>query len=270
LVILAYTSLYAINPEIYTRPLASELIGNQDYQNAIIILGRSIDAYPQSSEHATWLAQIGSTYHTLGLWSEAKSAYQQAVLENPEDWYSWRYLGWIYFDHFNDAEQAISCFEKVINIVPDQNTGYDDIGSILRKKGDLTRALDWYKKNSIEKPDNLSLRMTYADLLRQNNELDRAIEIYQGVISQFPEDDNAYYEIAWTYWISDQPTLAIQSVEEALKISPSKLHFLLRAGNFYESIGLVDDALRYYNRILEIDADNVDAQQGVSRLSGSN
>jgi len=267
LVILAYQSLHSIDPKVYTRPLASELIGNQDYQGVITILKKSIEEHPQSSEHSTWLRQLGSSYAALQQWSEAKSAYEQAVIENPEDWISWRNLGWIYYDHEKYAEKALSCFEKVILIVPDRDVGYDDIKSIFQMEGDLTKALAWYEDALIRNPESLKLKLAYADFLRQNDEPDRAIGIYLEIISQFPNHDNSYFEIARLYLENNQPSLAIQNIEKALEIAPKNVQFLLRAGYIYEQNGLMEKALGVYKAAMEIEPNNIHAQQGVIRLS---
>lgn len=267
LVIHAFQSLQSINAEVYTRPLASELIGNQDYQNAIILLEKTIAEYPQSDDYATWFAQLGSAYLALERWPEAKMAYEQAVQENPEGWIAWRNLGWIHYDFEKNAEKAIACFEKVIVIVPDRKVGYDDIKSIFQMEGDLTKALDWYENALIDNPDNIELRMAYADFLRQNDEPERAISIYLEIISQFPDYENSYFEISRVYLENNQQTLAIQNIKNALKLAPNNVQFLLRAGTIYEQSGLTKEALEAYKAALEIEPNNIHAQNGVDHLS---
>lgn len=58
----ANTILYGLRPEEYTTWYASSLILNNEIDQAILVLEKSITAYPNSDQKATWLRILGNLH----------------------------------------------------------------------------------------------------------------------------------------------------------------------------------------------------------------
>jgi arylsulfatase A-like enzyme/Tfp pilus assembly protein PilF len=125
-----------------------------------------------------------------------------------------------------------------------------------------------------------------TDALRAGR-ADEATEVYKTVIAKRPDTEDAYRKLALVYWRSQRPRLAIETLESALKNGvtqsevriklaqylaesgqPGKAIDLLATtagndpdavmglGNAYMLAGRNADAIRTFNRLLQIDRNN--------------
>jgi tetratricopeptide (TPR) repeat protein len=70
---------------------------------------------------------------------EALEALQAAVILAPEEARAWRYLSATYFE-LGDYEQAIASARRVVRLTPDDPVALCNLGTVLRKAGELGQA----------------------------------------------------------------------------------------------------------------------------------
>jgi len=114
---------------------------------------------------------------------------------------------------------------------------------------------------------NLVGKLNNANVLRDSNYLHEAIEEYKEVAEEFPEDGRSFYELAWAYWLDNQPEQAINSIVKAMEINPEEINFVLRSGFIFEDSGLLKKALQAYQKALTINPDHPEGLKAVKRLS---
>ena len=145
--------------------------------------------------------------------------------------------------------------------------------------------------------------MQQAAQARRAGRMDEAIGIYQGILAKRPDTEDAYRHLALTYWLANQPQLAITTLETALKNGVTQREVriklgqymteagqarraidllatfanddadaLIALGNAYVAAGRPADAIRTFTRLLAIDPANALAYQniGIAELGAKN
>jgi len=121
------------------------------------------------------------------------------------------------------------------------------------------------------KPDNRWWMLVRANNLRNYGDLEIALSLYEGILSEHTTWPNIYYEISWVYFLDQKYDKAIFYIEEAIRhLSTDKHIFYLRAGRIYEEVNEIDLALEAYKKTLSIFPNNPAALNAINRLSPIN
>ena len=88
-----------------------------------------------------------------------------------------------------DADGAIECWQKTVDLNPDHFDGWYNLGNAYHiGKGDIEKAVECWNKALELKPDNIDVLYNMGNAYRENREFDRAIEIYRKVVELDPKD----------------------------------------------------------------------------------
>jgi len=108
-----------------------------------------------------------------------------------------------------------------------------DLGNLYFADGQMDNALKHYEKSSQLTPDNPVYLKSYADLVySEKNDIDTALACYEKILALCPEDVQA----------------------------------LMMAGHLCVSLKRFDGALAYYERVLDVEPYNREAQQFIDRV----
>ncbi len=134
-------------------------------------------------------------------------------------------------DERHDA--ALAALEALVAECDDFAQAYFDLGNLHYTAGRMDAALSHYEKTVALAPDNPLYLKNLADLLySERKDTDQALRLYDKILSLRPED----------------------------------IQTLMVTGHLCVSLKRFDDALGYYNRVLDIEPWNGEAQQFVDRL----
>ena len=130
-------------------------------------------------------------------------------------------------------EEALAALEVLVKEDGDFAPAHFDLGNLHYTSGRMDLALAHYEKTVALAPDNPLYLKNLADLLySERKDTDRALALYDKILSIRPED----------------------------------IQTLMVTGHLCVSLKRFDDALGYYNRVLDIEPWNDEAQQFVDRL----
>ncbi len=273
--LLAAQSRYSLDRETSTSMLATIYIDRNEISSAAQLLDNSVNEFPQSSSSHTWirmkselLLMQADSFATQGLISEAESAYQASVSVFPNNWVAWRRFGWFSYNTLKDIQSAITCFKGEIDANAENGEGQFDLAQLYASERNIDSAIYWYEQAISIKPDRQDYLLTYANFLRNSQELSKAVEVYDHLLLTFPDYADAFYEAAIAYSQAQLPEKAIQSIKRAIELmNPPQLKYYLLAGTLYESNGDKNEALRAYENALTIDPNSSEALQAKARLS---
>ncbi len=223
--------------------------------------------FPKSAERLVWWRDLGDNLITRENWDQAVQIYQQAISEFPSISSFYTNLGKAYYENGDGIEKALAEFNKAILLNDNNSQIYYEGGRILSREKRFDEADVWFLKALAQSPNVWWFNLGRANNARSARKLTLAIEIYQETIQLYPELANAYYNLAITYQLGDQPLKAIESIEQAIELMdiPNEIYYL-RAGEIYLESGDTNNALASYKQVLVINPDNETAKRAVQQL----
>ena len=120
-------------------------------------------------------------------------------------------------------KEAIGALKVFLGLYPDYALGHNDLGVLYYNEGNKENALKHYEQAAQLEPNNLTFQKNLADIYYFELErIEEALKIYNAILDENPED----------------------------------LEVLLVMGHICVKLDKIDDAIDFYNRILEIDSGN--------------
>lgn len=147
-------------------------------------------------------------------------------------------------------EEALATMAEVLKINPknvDALTVSAGVLDTLRRK-DEARA--YYEKAIGVEPENQYLRMSYAANLASSGLLDRAIEVYESLVRDYPDVQALRQYLGIAYGIAGRYAESIKSLKEAVYLKPTPTAYYNLALACSRS-GDVGEAIRYLKLYLD-------------------
>ncbi|MFB0565567.1 MAG: sulfatase-like hydrolase/transferase [Candidatus Aminicenantaceae bacterium] len=174
------------------------------FEEAIHILKQGIEKIPRSE---ILLSRLGHTYLVLGRLEKALESMQAVLKTNSRYFDALLASAWI-LGIMGRKEEALGYFEKAIEI----------------------------------EPENKFLRMNYALNLATSGRTHQALEAYNSLKTDYPDDYRIYQNLGITYGNLGELDKSIQNLKKAIEIHPTPLSFynlavaLRKKGNLEEAI----------------------------------
>ncbi len=115
--------------------------------------------------------------------------------------------------------------------------------------------------------DNRDLLLKYGYTLMNLNRLDEAKEVYEKIVSLYPDEDLAYSSLANILHKLGDNKKAIEYHKKAIELDKTYApHYFNYANTLYD-IGNLKEALENYKRAYELDSSIKDAKEMIEKLS---
>jgi len=150
----AAQGLYHINPEKFTPNLSHAYTALNQNDQALAILQQSIQAYPSSENQALWYRYLGDIYTSTRQLELAESAYRISLELDPLNSKAWRNLGVFYRGQLKDLDQALICFQKMIEIDPKDTYAHILVAQTYESLGQKSNAIQAYQQVLNLDPNN--------------------------------------------------------------------------------------------------------------------
>ncbi|MFY9152218.1 MAG: tetratricopeptide repeat protein [Prolixibacteraceae bacterium] len=200
----------------FIEGLKQKMIGNQ--QNAISLFSKCLQINPNSSAAMFELAKIHSGN---GDQTSSSLLLEKAIQTDPENkWY------------------------KVM------------LAQIYQQGKQYKKAADLYQKLSVLEPENLEYLYLKAALLAQDEKFDLAIEAYNQLEKKVGINDQISVEKQEIFQAAGKKKEAQAELQKLIDSNPKEPRYYGLMADFYLSEKDDVNALKYYNKILEIDPDN--------------
>ncbi|MFF2484322.1 tetratricopeptide repeat protein [Paenibacillus sp. NPDC058071] len=127
------------------------------------------------------------------------------------------------------------------------------------KDNDLQTAEDMLNKACEVFPSDPDLLRLQGEFYFRTDDLSRALNAFDHCIRIAPDDKDSYFYRARIYYKQDRLVDAIQDLAYLLPQMPKSLDVLSLLGKCYIQSGQLNHARETYNRILEIDSNDIEA-----------
>ena len=249
--------------------------GNQE--GAIDIFRRIIDSIDPT--HTDVLLQLGELYHATGEEATAIEHYKKAIetdasLEN----YFMDQLA-PYQAGLMGRNEAKSILEQFLAVLPDDPRATFRYAQIEADEGNLSTAIQYYERTlALIGSDETNLDSEFApehlldayrflgDAYYQQGNHEKAKTSYKHTIELDPGLDRYFFNQGKSGFNAEQFDLAIEAFSKFLLIYPDDNEAIYLLGRSHEALGDTKNALRFYARTLELDANHTDVLMRSAQL----
>jgi DNA-binding winged helix-turn-helix (wHTH) protein/tetratricopeptide (TPR) repeat protein len=161
-----------------------------------------------------------------GDFADAATQYKEAVASDPDFAMAHASLGGAYYSFiFNQPEDGQKEYEKALSLSSRTTDREREMieARYAGERGHFSDADLLYRNYLNEYPDDVSIRFSYANLLRGAKRESDAIEQYNEVLRTAPDFAHAYLGLATTYKTLNDIPKALQAYSKAFEIDPEWL-----------------------------------------------
>lgn len=262
-----YKTLISENPDVvdYRIALGNLYVkaGNDDQALSVF---RTVEK--SNPENLTVLMAMAGIYRRKKMFDDSVAVLEQALLisnNSPEDYATISYnLGFTYRQMGNN-EEAIHCFENVIEQNPKDVLAYNHLGAIHALQGDQNKAIEAYRRGLQFDPNHPILHFNLARSYAEIGETQKALSHYEAALRARPGWLDAIEEYANLLLKNNKVNEAEETVQNALKLNPDDVKMHTSMGNVYNRKSVYDNAEVEFKKALSGDDEYKPALTGLAR-----
>ena len=209
--------------------VASLLIRQEDFPQAIDVLKDAIKANPNDAEPYHQLAFIYAKY--LKKTDQAVDYANRAIALNPRDIEAYQRLCEIELAA-GQEQKALDALDRAATVRSDDASFWTRLGKLYAavlftpdsqpKPDELKRVNEIFKKAAENAGDDPAILKDVADYYASSQQLKEAIPLYLRVIELQPDDANAQQKLATGFILTNQRGKAVELLEQIIKEHPEK------------------------------------------------
>jgi tetratricopeptide (TPR) repeat protein len=257
-------SLHTTSPLSSTTPEQSSKLWEEcnslfragKYQQALPGVLKLHQHYPGNHIYIEMAAEI---YDHLGRYDQEADFWEQYFGRAPNPVAACPQIGQAYLKQGKQKE-AISAFERCLARDPENSDSIFFLAHALELSGQTGRAAELYQRGVEIAPDYTDLQLGLARIrLRQGKDAE-AKQIALKALAKSPQNVDALLVAGLSFTRENNPVKARQYLEEGLKLADDDPDFHFAIARLDEEEKNFSDAIREYNRILQVQPDNANAR----------
>ncbi|HET9406822.1 MAG TPA: tetratricopeptide repeat protein [Candidatus Sulfotelmatobacter sp.] len=195
----------------------------KDIKGADAALRRAIELDKSNSDA---LIKFGKVQVAEGSADQALATYKQSIKDNPRE-ISFYILAGELYESQNKWDDAKSMYQQALNVQPDNPLAANNLAYVILQQGgnvDVAMAMAQTARRGM--PDSPNAADTLGWAYYQKGVYQSAIDLFQESLRLNEkhggsDDASVHYHLGLAYQKANQPGLARQQLERALKISPN-------------------------------------------------
>jgi len=161
------------------------------------------------------------------------------------------------------VDEAITHYQKALQLEPDYPAAYDDLGTALQEKGRVDEAINQYQ-TALQSDPALSLaHIGLGKALLQKGKVDEAIGQFQTALQIKPDSADVHCNFGTALLQKGKVDEAISQFQTALQIKPDLTSAHNNLGNALMQKGRVDEAISHYQAALQIEPDYTESHNNL-------
>jgi tetratricopeptide (TPR) repeat protein len=234
------------------RGLAMRLIEQGSYVEAEGLLRKCL-TYDQDPIAYVFL---GAALCSLGRDEEAAGCFRRAVDLDPQYEEAYFNLGSILCE--TDPDQAELLFKKSIDLDPDYGLAHRDLGWLLRRRNDTScfPEAEYHLRRAVElRPGDGWTHVYLANLYWIQGDDHAAVTEFRAAIQAAPNDSLPLWSLADFYRVREEWESAAALYEAALKLEPADQVAWMNFAKLEKERGNFAEARAYLEQAIELDPD---------------
>jgi tetratricopeptide (TPR) repeat protein len=243
------------------------------------------------------ILKVAVEHHQAGQLDAAAQGYAQILASDPNHGDALHLAGCVRYQQ-HDPEAGIGLIRQAIGVNPGLAVAHDNLGLILRDRGDLAsaeashrraaaakpnhpdahnhlgvalfrqqrvpEAIECYRRAIQLKPDHAEAHNNLGTALQALGNLEEAAESHRRAVAARPDYVEAHNNLALALSRLGRSAEAAESLRRALEVRPNYAAALVNLGNLQRDQGDFDGAIDWYHKAIAADFRLVDAHIGLA------
>jgi tetratricopeptide (TPR) repeat protein len=233
------------------------------WENAITELKEAVRLDPYNVQY---VFELGKVWYKTKRFNEARQSFETVCYLNPRSENAWYNLGGT-LRALAKPEEALTAFQKAIDLNPDYAPAHREIGNVRILYGDFTGAIESYTRAlQIQSADSSSLRglgMAYCSLEQWNE----AESVFNRMFYNGDQDATVFYNRAVVLLnLKENPEQALDYAKTAASLVPLNAMYAYTLGLAYEATHDREGAIAAYTKAALLDRNLVQARINLGYL----
>jgi len=169
--------------------------------------------------------------------------------------------------YFNGKYQlAIENYNKVLEIVPDDEASISNVGACYYKLNQYDTAINYFQKALLINPNDTIVLYSLGNSYVMKKMHIKAIEYFKKAVSITPSFDSAYANLGVVYLDIGKYDLAIANLNKAIEINPKNDIALINLGVVYTYKRLYKKASECFKKALSINPNSTVAKRNLKNI----
>jgi tetratricopeptide (TPR) repeat protein len=249
--------LLALQPGAFGQAL-NERVGsitsalrNQEFERALQLLQPLLKEAPNNPQ--LWMLR-GLACSGKGDQKSALASYQAALKVSPDYLPALEGAAQLQYDAGSSA--AVPLLQHVLRLRPDDPTSHAMLAVLAYKTGDCATAVEHFSRSGPLLESQPGALQDYGVCLLRSREADKAIPVFQRIMTSHPDDPRARRGLAAVQLTAGQPQDALISLQPLLDAGPDVSTMQLAAA-VYEANGDTPNAVRILREAIVKDPSDV-------------
>jgi len=152
-------------------------------------------------------------------------------------------------------KDAITAYQKAIELNPYNGSSYLNLGVLYRKEGKVKEAIDILNKGLISKESKAEILFNLGSIYKSIGDFNKALECLEKSIEVNSDFDFSYNAIGDIYYKLGNLEKAFEFYKKAIQKNPYYLEAYNNIGTILLRIGKIDESIFFYNKALSLKPD---------------
>ncbi|MBI2880658.1 MAG: tetratricopeptide repeat protein [Candidatus Tectomicrobia bacterium] len=244
--------------------------GNLD--QALALLRRAVSSNPEHRFAAYARNQIALILAKKGEIPQALEAFQEVHRLDPKNTFARLWMGILQLKQ-GKLDKAFSEFQEVVRVDPQNADAYYYLGAIYNFRRNRRAAIEFLKKARDAGSDDPDTHFRLAQAFHNADMMENALLEYQRTLDLNPRHTKAMNSMGWIYYNRGEMDRAVELWQGVRKLNPKDREAgfnLAKAFNDlawkHHQAGRREEARKYWRKTLEVDPENKAAKWNLSHL----
>lgn len=158
-----------------------------------------------------------------------------------------------------DLVRAEDCYRRAVDLFPDDGEALRALGNVLFELGRTSDAIDRLKMAAAVAPENVRARVAIGDAYRRLNRFAEAVDEYEQAVQIAPDNPHTLTSLASGYALAKRYQEASALIASAKNHAPGSSEVFVEAGRIKRAMGNRRAAVGEYQAALALSPNNAQA-----------
>ncbi|GAB1403704.1 MAG: tetratricopeptide repeat protein [Lentimicrobiaceae bacterium] len=249
-----HAGTYAVLSDIY--------LYSGKVQRALDALKKALELNPSDAQVDVKMARV---YLTMSDYKQTFESLRKALKKNPENVEAF-FVSGLANEEMGDTAKAIESYQLAVARNPRHYNALKELGILFAIKKDKL-AIDYLRNAATVRPDAVEPLYVLGMFYQENNEPDKALNVYNEILLIKPDFKLAHYNKGYVFMVyKEDYTEAITAFSNAIELDSDYADAYYNRGYAYELSGNREKAQSDYRKVLTLNVNDEKAVKGLNRL----